>query len=232
MSVRLGMFKLVKVMVVSVTLTMGWVNGSVAASFDCNKASTETEVAICSDPELSKFDETLAAEYQRVDPSSEFSNYIRTDHFKWLKAERDASIYNLQAQFYKLKYLNSFENCSFSKQLPLDNCIRILDEQMSTCMEKNNWTTWAMNLCGFSLARSYRVIVKFMTDKKVEALASDHETIDLLKSSQKLWLDFIDVECQRQWSEYREGTMRGQIQSGCLLYHYEQRIKVIAREIE
>ena len=61
MSIRLGMFKLVKVLLVSVTLTMGWVNGSVAASFDCNKASTETEVAICSDPELSALDELASA---------------------------------------------------------------------------------------------------------------------------------------------------------------------------
>ena len=27
-----------------------------AASFDCNKAATETEIAICSDPELSALD--------------------------------------------------------------------------------------------------------------------------------------------------------------------------------
>ena len=59
------MFKLVKVLIVSVTLTMGWVNGSVAASFDCNKATTETEVAICNDPELSKLDETLAVIWKR-----------------------------------------------------------------------------------------------------------------------------------------------------------------------
>jgi len=51
-NVRLGMFKMVRVLVVSVTLAMGWVSGSVAASFDCNKARLETEVAICSDPIL------------------------------------------------------------------------------------------------------------------------------------------------------------------------------------
>jgi uncharacterized protein len=28
-----------------------------AASFDCNKAATETEIAICADPELSALDE-------------------------------------------------------------------------------------------------------------------------------------------------------------------------------
>jgi hypothetical protein len=32
-----------------------------AASFDCNKATTETEIAICSDPELSALDELMGA---------------------------------------------------------------------------------------------------------------------------------------------------------------------------
>ena len=35
-----------------------------AASFDCNKATTETEIAICSDPELSALDEILASLFQ------------------------------------------------------------------------------------------------------------------------------------------------------------------------
>jgi len=35
-----------------------------AASFDCNKATTETEIAICGDPQLSKLDEVLAELYQ------------------------------------------------------------------------------------------------------------------------------------------------------------------------
>jgi uncharacterized protein len=36
-----------------------------AASFDCNKATTETEIAICSDPELSALDELMGALYQQ-----------------------------------------------------------------------------------------------------------------------------------------------------------------------
>lgn len=33
------------------------------ASFDCSKATTETEIAICSDPELSALDELMAEAY-------------------------------------------------------------------------------------------------------------------------------------------------------------------------
>ena len=32
-----------------------------AASFDCNKTTTETEIAICSDPELSDLDELVGS---------------------------------------------------------------------------------------------------------------------------------------------------------------------------
>jgi len=34
-----------------------------AASFDCDKATTETEIAICSDPELSALDEFMGEIY-------------------------------------------------------------------------------------------------------------------------------------------------------------------------
>lgn len=37
-----------------------------AASFDCNKATTETEIAICSDPELSALDEGLHIAYRDI----------------------------------------------------------------------------------------------------------------------------------------------------------------------
>ena len=37
-----------------------------AASFDCAKASSKTEKAICTDPELSKLDEDLASSYKEM----------------------------------------------------------------------------------------------------------------------------------------------------------------------
>jgi len=55
-----------------------------AASFDCNKATTETEIAICSDPELSALDEEMAEAWMRLDGQVSKSN-----QFQWL-IERDA----------------------------------------------------------------------------------------------------------------------------------------------
>jgi uncharacterized protein len=61
--------------------------GSVAkaASFDCNKATTETEIAICADPELSALDELMGEIWGQTSQSSRAVN----DQVRWL-TERDA----------------------------------------------------------------------------------------------------------------------------------------------
>ena len=59
-----------------------------AASFDCAKASTLVENAICANPELSRRDEALASLYQaalKQDPA------IRADQLNWLR-ERNRCI--------------------------------------------------------------------------------------------------------------------------------------------
>ena len=48
-------------LLVSLTFILGTTNLAHAASFDCNKATTETEIAICNDPELSALDELASA---------------------------------------------------------------------------------------------------------------------------------------------------------------------------
>jgi uncharacterized protein len=42
------------------------VGSATAASFDCDKANTETEIAICDDPMLSALDELMAVAYKRA----------------------------------------------------------------------------------------------------------------------------------------------------------------------
>lgn len=69
--------------------SLAWMVGPVhAASFDCSKASTLIENAICTNPELSRQDEVLARAYQsalRQDPS------VKADQIAWLK-ERNRCI--------------------------------------------------------------------------------------------------------------------------------------------
>ena len=47
------MVSFLRFLLVSLVFTLGMTTGGHAASFDCSKASTETEIAICGDPELS-----------------------------------------------------------------------------------------------------------------------------------------------------------------------------------
>ena len=46
-------------------LSVGFGSMGQAASFDCNKATTETEIAICGDPELSALDELMGFTYRQ-----------------------------------------------------------------------------------------------------------------------------------------------------------------------
>ena len=50
---------MIRPLLVSVMLLVGFPSIAAAASFDCDKAATETEIAICSDPELSALDELM-----------------------------------------------------------------------------------------------------------------------------------------------------------------------------
>ncbi|MBB6189126.1 lysozyme inhibitor LprI family protein [Rhodanobacter sp. MP7CTX1] len=65
------------------------------ASFDCGKASTRAEKAVCASPALGAKDVTLAAYFQlllRLKPSAagmayrEFDDMLRSDQRQWLKA--------------------------------------------------------------------------------------------------------------------------------------------------
>ena len=54
-----------KPIVLLLLLSVGIGSVGKAASFDCNKATTETEIAICADPELSALDDRLSRLYVR-----------------------------------------------------------------------------------------------------------------------------------------------------------------------
>jgi uncharacterized protein YecT (DUF1311 family) len=59
-----------------------------AASFDCLKAGTATEKAICRDPAVSKLDDQVAAAFKTAQglwPAGNWSAYIRNEQREWLK---------------------------------------------------------------------------------------------------------------------------------------------------
>ena len=55
-----------------------------AASFDCSKATTKTEKAICDDSTLSKLDEDMAAAYSKALKTSD-PDAVKKGQRKWLK---------------------------------------------------------------------------------------------------------------------------------------------------
>ena len=56
----------IRLVCLALLLSMGIGGVAKAASFDCNKATTETEIAICSDPELNALDELMGIVYKQA----------------------------------------------------------------------------------------------------------------------------------------------------------------------
>ena len=64
---------------------------SQAVSFDCQKAKTFTEKAICQDPELSAVDDELDGLYAAAAANSKNPKALKKEQEKWLKT-RDTCI--------------------------------------------------------------------------------------------------------------------------------------------
>jgi uncharacterized protein len=59
---------------------------TLAASFDCTKARSATEVLICSDQRLSAADERLAAAYKAALARTSYNSTVRDAQRGWLKS--------------------------------------------------------------------------------------------------------------------------------------------------
>jgi len=62
---------------------------SYGASFDCKKASTMIEKAICNDPVLSNMDELLATAYKKALKNDSDKNKVRRSQRSWIKSQRN-----------------------------------------------------------------------------------------------------------------------------------------------
>ncbi len=61
-----------------------------AASFDCDRAATKVEKAICADPVLSQLDETLAKVYQQALSVSSEPTRLKNEQLHWLREGRNS----------------------------------------------------------------------------------------------------------------------------------------------
>ena len=69
-------------LLVSLVFTLGTTNFSHAASFNCAKATTETEIAICNDPDLSALDELMSKLYSQA---------LRSNDWRYFDEDKDDS---------------------------------------------------------------------------------------------------------------------------------------------
>ena len=81
----------IRLVCLALLLSVGAITVAKAASFDCNKATTETEIAICADPELGALDELMGAVW-RIETRTTLD--ILTQK-KWLN-ERDECTSNIK----------------------------------------------------------------------------------------------------------------------------------------
>ena len=83
------MVQYIRLVCLALLLSSGLGNISMAASFDCNKATTETEITICADPELSALDELahvlskiveLEIDYDQIESNYELAHENISEH--------------------------------------------------------------------------------------------------------------------------------------------------------
>ena len=94
-------------------LSLGMGNVAIAASFDCNKAATETEIVICSDPELSALDDRMHNIFRSAFKFSNASSSLRELQRTWI-SDRDmclADIPCLKRSYSSQISKTWFENC-------------------------------------------------------------------------------------------------------------------------
>ena len=84
------MIQFFKLLGSAMLFSVGVCGASIAASFDCSKAVTEIETAICADPDLSALDDRLGELWKQTVQS----NDVVSDQRRWLE-KRDESIFSI-----------------------------------------------------------------------------------------------------------------------------------------
>ena len=79
-------------LLVSLAFTLGTTNLTHAASFDCSKATTETEIAICNDPELNEADMLLGQSLKNlIEKFPNDEERILIDQNKWIQTQNSCA---------------------------------------------------------------------------------------------------------------------------------------------
>ncbi len=105
-------------------LNMSLAGATPAAGFDCAKAKSKIEKAICADPELSSLDEFLGRFYAgALETAKDAASCVKADQKAWVKGARD--VCGAKASCLTTAYLNRLSTLSGLQ--PGMNLIEIVD---------------------------------------------------------------------------------------------------------
>lgn len=187
-----------------------------AASFDCAKAATDIEHAICNDPELSRLDEEMAQVYGQLLPSSRYHKAIQANQRNWLAEKRSEDVYVFEQRLNYLHAYMSLATCLEQADDPQD-CRVVERDALDACMGDGDYTTFAMDNCAAAMAGAWDTIMGVESQIKRASLVDDLETLMLFDEAEEAFEAYRQTECGWQFSEYRHGTIRVQIWFGCYL---------------
>ena len=80
------------------------------ASFNCSKASSEVEVMICSDSELSVLDDNLSKIYKQLLSESDNKEHLKLEQMKWIKIRNNCDTIDCLKKSYDNRILNLKNN--------------------------------------------------------------------------------------------------------------------------
>lgn len=199
---------------------------AISASFDCSKANTMVEIEICNTAVLSQLDEEIAEVYFSLNEDGHYFNIIKSSQRKWIKSKREANEQNLTNRLEFLLLAKELNNCTSSRSFR--QCEKKLYEASQNCQERRNYTTNAMNFCGSLHVELLELVEPVETSEWRRQHADDMKTVKLFDLAYDKWKDFVSSDCDWQYSEFRDGTMRGQIWRSCMIGHYSQRISQLS----
>jgi len=182
------------------------------ASYDCNEDKTDTEVQICSSPELSSLDQRLATLFFSLDKGSRYFESMKADHLDWVKSRRQPDIDSMTKQLYTLNYIKEFSECADATNT-FKSCDDKQKELESQCGADLGDTWSAYTLCQSSSSSMYALIQEhesMLTQRRLKKdVRASYIKADLL------WNEYTFTECSWQWDEVSTGSMRFTILRAC-----------------
>jgi uncharacterized protein YecT (DUF1311 family) len=147
-----------------------------AASFDCTRSTTQVERTICTTPDLSGMDETLAEVYEPTVAREDANGSLKASQRAWL-AQRN--------------------KCSDAA------CLRQLYEKRIgelACGYNNTGSAIGANLCHASQQHQADLALKPLEERYAKKLAASAENPGRVKSlmgaERKSWQDYRDTHCE------------------------------------